>query len=152
MLLRLYMLPPRYPRLLTGQKSQLNINLVSNYKGKGTPPKLKEEVMSANTTTNTTVKPATLAQVKRLINSLVLPEVKVSEREEGILLAKGIFIAEVTPAMFQGEYAYITTYIDGRGILSVMRDRKDLKKSILRIFDGKLLPGLGAAVVHNEHR
>ena len=108
--------------------------------------------MSANTTTNTTVKPATLAQVKRLINSLVLPEVKVSEREEGILLAKGIFIAEVTPAMFQGEYAYITTYIDGRGILSVMRDRKDLKKSILRIFDGKLLPGLGAAVVHNEHR
>jgi len=110
--------------------------------------------MSANTTTeNTTAitKPATLAQIKRLVNSLILPGVKVSEREDGVLLAKGAFIVEATPAMFNGEYAYITTYVDARPILSVMKDRKDLKASLLRIFDGKL-PGLGAAVVHNSHR
>lgn len=82
----------------------------------------------------------------------ILPGVKVSEREDGVLLAKGAFIVEVSSAMFSGEYAYVTTYIDARPVLSVMKDRKDLKASLLRIFDGKLLPGLGAAVVHNNHR
>lgn len=48
--------------------------------------------MSNGTTANTTVKPATLAQVKRLINSLILPDVKASEREDGVLLTKGVFI------------------------------------------------------------
>lgn len=110
--------------------------------------------MSTNTTENTAAvtKPATLAQIKRLINSLILPDVKVTEREDGVLLTKGVFIVEVTPAMFSGEYSYITTYVDARPILSVMKDRKDLKASLLRIFDGKLLPGLGASVVHNSHR
>jgi hypothetical protein len=108
--------------------------------------------MSNSTTANTTVKPATLAQIKRLINSIILPNVKINEREDGFLLAKGVFIVEITPAMFENEYAYFTTYVDGRPILSVMKDRKDLKKSILRVFDGNLLPGLGAAVVHNDHR
>jgi hypothetical protein len=108
--------------------------------------------MSTNTTTSDTVKPATSAQIKRLVNSIILPGVKISDREDGILLAKGIFIVEVTPAMFEGEYAYLTTYVNGKPILSVMKDRKDLKASLLRIFDGKLLPGLGAAVVHNSHR
>ena len=108
--------------------------------------------MSTNTTTNTTVKPATISNIKRLVNSLILPNVKVSEREDGVLLAKGAFIVEVSTAMFENEYAYVTTYVDARPILSVMKDRKDLKASLLRIFDGKLLPGLGAAVVHNSHR
>ena len=108
--------------------------------------------MSNSTTANTTVKSATLAQIKRLINSIILPNVKINEREDGFLLAKGVFIVEITPAMFENEYAYFTTYVDGRPILSVMKDRKDLKKSILRVFDGNLLPGLGAAVVHNDHR
>lgn len=108
--------------------------------------------MSTSTTTNSTVKPATISNIKRLVNSLILPGVKVSEREDGVLLAKGAFIVEATPAMFNGEYAYITTYVDARPILSVIKDRKDLKASLLRIFDGKLLPGLGAAVVHNSHR
>jgi len=105
-------------------------------------------------TTNTAAvtKPANLAQMKRLINSLILPDVKVSDRDGGICLSKGFFVADLTPGMFDGEYAYVTTYVDARPILSVMKDRKDLKASILRIFDGKLLPGLGAAVVHNNHR
>ena len=105
-------------------------------------------------TTNTAAvtKPANLAQMKRLINSLILPDVKVSDRDGGICLSKGFFVADLTPGMFDGEYAYVTTYADARPILSVMKDRKDLKASILRIFDGKLLPGLGAAVVHNNHR
>lgn len=105
-------------------------------------------------TTNTAAvtKPANLAQMKRLINSLILPDVKVSDRDGGICLPKGFFVADLTPGMFDGEYAYVTTYVDARPILSVMKDRKDLKASILRIFDGKLLPGLGAAVVHNNHR
>lgn len=108
--------------------------------------------MSTGTTTNATVKPATISNIKRLVNSLVLPGVKVSSRDGGICLSKGFFITDVTPAMFEGEYAYLTTYVDGKPILSVMKDRKDLKASILRIFDGKLLSGLGAAVVHNDHR
>lgn len=108
--------------------------------------------MSANITTNSTIKPATLSQVKRLINSLILPDVKVSDRDGGICLSKGFFVADLTPGMFGGEYAYVTTYVNARPVLSVMKDRKDLKSSILRIFDGKLLPGLGAAVVHNSHR
>lgn len=108
--------------------------------------------MSTNTTTSDTIKPATISNIKRLVNSLILPSVKVSEREDGVLLAKGVFIVEVSTAMFENEYAYVTTYVDARPILSVMKDRKDLKASILRIFDGKLLPGLGAAVVHNDHR
>lgn len=108
--------------------------------------------MSTSTTTNSTIKPATLSQVKRLINSLILPDVKVSDRDGGVCLSKDFFIVDITPAMFEGEYSYLTTYVDGSPVLSVIKDRKDLKKSILRIFDGKLLPGLGAAVVHNDHR
>ncbi len=57
--------------------------------------------MSNSTTANTTVKPATLAQIKRLINSIILPNVKINEREDGFLLAKGVFIVEITPAMFE---------------------------------------------------
>lgn len=108
--------------------------------------------MSTINNAATVAKPATIAQIKRLINSLILPNVKVDEREDGVLLTKGVFIVEITPAMFENEYSYVTTYVDGHPILSVMKDRKDLKASILRIFDGKLLPGLGAAVVHNSHR
>ncbi len=108
--------------------------------------------MSTTNNAATITKPATISNIKRLVNSLILPGVKVSSRDDGICLSKGFFITDVTPAMFEGEYAYLTTYVDGKPILSVMKDRKDLKASILRIFDGKLLPGLGAAVVHNDHR
>jgi hypothetical protein len=108
--------------------------------------------MSTTNSTATVTKPATIAQIKRLINSLILSDTKVSDRDGGVCLSKGFFIADITPAMFEEEYAYLTTYVDGRPVLSVIKDRKDLKASILRIFDGKLLPGLGAAVVHNDHR
>ena len=108
--------------------------------------------MSTTATGNTT-KPATLAEIKRAVNTLFISGVKVRDNGDGgVTLVKEWFIADVTPAMFDGEYAYITTYVNASAALSVIRNRDDLRVSLLRIFDGSLAPGLGAAVVHSEHR